>query len=98
VQDSRGRLIIVSRGERDILRSVLHAADQWPPTTAVMLDRRGDDRRAVLRQVMVDRRRQQRRRTPEGIWYSHRFMVVKIDAFPVQAVMLSPPESSEGPW
>lgn len=77
---------------------MLHAADQWPPTTAVMLDRRVDDRRTVLQQVIVDRRRQQRRRLPEGIWYSHRFMVVKIDTFPVQAVVLSPPVSSEGPW
>jgi hypothetical protein len=98
VQDRKRRLIIVTRGEREIFKSVLHAADQWPPTTAVMLDRRIDERRVLLQQVVLDRRQRQRRRQPDAIWYTHRFMVVGIDTFPVQAVVLSPPVSSEGDW
>jgi hypothetical protein len=96
--DPKHRLIIVRRGERDILKSILHSADHWPPPTAVMLDRRDGDRRVLRQQVIIERRQRQRRRQPEAIWYSHRFMVVRTDAFPVQAVVLSPPVSSEGAW
>jgi hypothetical protein len=96
--DPQHRLIIVRRGEREILKSILHSADHWPPTTAVMLDRRNGDRRVLRQQMLVERRQRQRRRQPEAIWYSHRFMVVRTGAFPVQAVVLSPPASSEGAW
>jgi hypothetical protein len=94
----RCRLIIVSRGEREILKSILHAADHWPPTTAVMLDRRSEDRRIAHQRVVVERRQGQRRREPDAIWYTHRFMVVRTDSFPVQSVVLSPPVPAEGAW
>jgi hypothetical protein len=96
--DPRCRLIIVRRGEREILKSILHAADHWPPTTAVMLDRRSEDRRVAHQRVVVERRLRQRRREPDAIWYTHRFMVVRTDSFPVQSVVLSPPVPSEGVW
>jgi hypothetical protein len=96
--DPQHRLIIVRRGEREILKSILQSADHWPPTTAVMLDRRNGDRRILRQQVILERRQRQRRRQPEAIWYSHRFMVVRTDAFPVQAVVLSPPILSGGAW
>jgi hypothetical protein len=98
VRDGRHRLIIVSRREREILKSILHSADHWPPTTAVMLDRRGDDRRVLRQQVVIERRQRQRRREPEPIWYTYRLMVVRMDDLPAQAVVLSPPAPSEGDW
>jgi hypothetical protein len=96
--DPRCRLIIVRRGEREILKSILHAADHWPPTTAVMLDRRTEERRVAHQRVVVERRRRQRRREPDPIWYTHRFMVVRTESFPVQSVVLSPPVACEEPW
>src|SRR5262245_66344432 len=92
------RLIIVSRNEREILKSILHAADHWPPTTAVMLDRRVDDRRVALQQVLIERRQRQRRRQPDAVWYTHRLMVVRMDTLPAQAVVLSPPACPDGDW
>jgi hypothetical protein len=50
----------------------------------------------LVQRVILERRQRQRRRQPDAIWYTHRFMLVEIDTFPVQAVVLSSPVSSEG--
>jgi hypothetical protein len=95
-RDIKRRLIVVSRGEDQIFRGVLKAADEWPPATAVMFDRRVSERRVSLLRVILDRRQGQRRRPPDAVWYSHRFIVVEVGVFPPQAVVLSWPGSPEG--
>ena len=82
------RLIVVQPTHRAILHGILQNPDRWPERSAVMLDRRRDERRVRVQQVARERRRHPRRREPDAMWYTHGFIVVETDGLPGLAARL----------
>jgi len=82
------RMIVVRRGESDTFKMILNSPDRWPAGTALMLDRRGQERRVLQQQVAIERRQRQRRAEPDAMWYTHNFIVVETELLPIQAMRL----------
>jgi hypothetical protein len=91
------RLIVIRRGDGDTFKRVLAAPDRWPAGTAVMFDRRGRERRVLLRHVPLERRRHQRRAEPDAAWHAQGLTVAETMGIPVQAVLLDTPIGEPDP-
>jgi hypothetical protein len=91
------RLIVIRRGDGDTFKRILAAPDRWPSGTAVMFDRRGRERRVLLRQVPLERRHHQRRAEPDVAWHTRGFMVAETMGVPIQAVLLDTTIDEPGP-
>ena len=71
------RLIIVRRGETGIFQAIQDNLDRWPEGTRIIWDRRERERRTTIRPVILERRSHERRTPPDGMWYTHGFIVVE---------------------
>jgi hypothetical protein len=83
------RLIVVQRTHRAVLEGILQNPDRWPARSAVMVDRRQQERRVRIQQVAIERREGQRRAEPPDMWYTHGFMVIETPEIPVGAIRLN---------
>jgi hypothetical protein len=88
------RLLIVRRDRPEVLRAILNSRRQWPPGTAVMLDRRRADRRVRALRMLTDRRVRQRRADMDPNWHTHGFIVRDVARVPAEAAVLQPRDSS----
>jgi hypothetical protein len=87
--DPPWRLIVVQRTNRVVLQAILQNADRWPDRSAVLIDRRHEERRVRMQQVTIERRQSQRRAQPDDRWYTHGFIVVEAAQLPTQATRLN---------
>jgi hypothetical protein len=91
------RLIVIQRTRRDLLRRILQESERWPAGTAVVLDRRGADRRVTDRSIEAERRRGSRRAAPDPMWQTDGFIIVETAVLPKEAVLLSAARQPVGP-